>query len=280
MWVMPAGLIALLLMPLHLEALALVPMGWGAQAVVWVARLTAALPEATFRAPHIPAWGLCAFSLGLAWLGLWKTPPRLLGIAAMLAGLASPLFDHPPDLLVSGDARLIAVRTGQGAFVQQAQGGSKFTRDAWAQYWAVASLQPLPDVLAPVIRCADDACLLRPYPDRPGAMLARGARHPDFCSQISVTVSAEPARGLCPRPWPQLVDRFTVWRDGSAAIWLDPLGARILTDRSERGARPWVPPPPKPRKPAPPTLPTAQPDVAEQPEPMPHVAATEANNGE
>ncbi len=48
MWVMPAGLIALLLMPLHLEALALVPMGWGAQAVVWVARATAALPDATF----------------------------------------------------------------------------------------------------------------------------------------------------------------------------------------------------------------------------------------
>ena len=58
------------------------------------------------------------------------------------------------------------------------------------------------------IRCKKDACLLRPYPDRPGAMLARGAQHPDFCAQISVTVSAEPARGLCPRPWPQLVDRL------------------------------------------------------------------------
>ena len=77
-------------------------------------------------------------------------------------------------------------------------------------------------------------------------MLARGAQHPDFCAQVSVTVSAEPARGLCPRPWPQLVDRFTVWRNGSAAIWLEPNGARIVTDRAERGDRPWVPPPPKP----------------------------------
>ena len=96
-------------------------------------------------------------------------------------------------------------------------------------------------------------------------MLARGAQHPDFCAQISVTVSAEPARGLCPRPWPQLVDRFTVWRNGSAAIWLEPDGARVVTDRAERGDRPWVPSPPKPRKTATPVLPLAVIDRVEQP---------------
>jgi competence protein ComEC len=279
MWVMPAGLIALLLMPLHLEALALVPMGWGAQAVVWVARATAALPEATFRVPHMPAWGLCVFSFGLAWLGLWHTRRRLPGVLIMLVGLASPLVDHPPDLLVSDDARLIAVRTGQGAFMLRTGGGSKFVRDAWAQYWGVDSLRPLPERLDPVVGCEDGACLLRPYPDRPGAMLARGARHPSFCAQISVIVSAEPARGLCPRPWPQLVDRFTVWRNGSAAIWLEADGARIVTDRTERGDRPWVPPPPKPRKPPAPTLPAAPLDRPEQPEPTASVPTGDASNG-
>jgi competence protein ComEC len=279
LWVMPAGLIALFLMPLHLEVLALVPMGWGAQLVIWVARATAALPVATFRVPHIPAWGLCAFSLGLAWLGLWRSQRRLLGVLVMVGGLVSPVFDHPPDLLVSDDGRLIALRSGQGAFLQQTSGGSKFIRDSWAQYWAVRSFQPMPDGTEPVVSCHDDACLLRPYPDRPGAMLARGARHPDFCAQVSVTVSAEPARGLCPRPWPQLVDRFTVWRNGSAAIWLEAGGARIVTDRDERGDRPWVPPPPKPRKAAAPVLPAAPVDRA-QPGPVPNVAAVEANNRE
>ena len=273
MWVMPAGLISLLLMPLHLEALALVPMSWGAEAIVWIARATAALPEATFSVPHIPAWGLCVFSLGLAWLGVWRTKRRLLGVVVMLAGLISPLFDRPPDLLVSADGRLIAVRTEQGAFLQQAQGGSKFTRDAWLQYWAAGSFQPFPNSLAPAINCEKGACLIRPYADRPGAMLARGALHSSFCNQISVVVSAEPARGLCPKPWPTLVDRFTVWRNGSAAIWLEPDGAVVLTDRSERGDRPWVPPPPKPRKPATPSLPLAAVDhpepAVEVPDPPP-----------
>jgi competence protein ComEC len=312
LWVMPAGLIALLLMPLHLEPLALVPMGWGAQLVVWVARATAALPEATFTVRHMPAWGLCVFSLGLAWLGLWRTKRRILGVVVMLAGLVSPLLDRPPDLLVSNDGRLIAVRTEQGAFLQQTPGGSKFVRDAWAQYWAVGSYQSISKGLVTgspglsaqagatsdrlntggrsyetneAIRCEKDACLLRPYPGRPGAMLARGAQHPDFCAEVSVIVSAEPARGLCPRPWPQLVDRFTVWRNGSAAIWLERNGATIVTDRSERGSRPWVPTP-QPRKAATPVLPPAEIDrpaevnLFEQPMPAASVPAIEASNGE
>jgi len=36
-WVMPLGLLSLPLMPLDLEWLTLVPMGWGAEAIVWVA---------------------------------------------------------------------------------------------------------------------------------------------------------------------------------------------------------------------------------------------------
>ena len=36
--------------------------------------------------PHVPAWGLCLFSVGLAWLGLWRTRRRLLGVLVMLAG--------------------------------------------------------------------------------------------------------------------------------------------------------------------------------------------------
>ncbi len=246
LWVMPAGLIALLLMPLHLEALALVPMGWGAAAVVWVARTTAAMPDSTFSVPHIPLWGLCVFSLGLAWLGLWRTRPRLAGIPVMVLGLASPLLDRPPDLLMSADARLIALRTPRGMFVQQTQGGSKFIRDAWAQYWEVTSVLPIPadgEADGGAIRCGEGSCLLRPYPDRLGVLLARGTDHPSGCDQASVIVSAEPARRLCPKPWPKLADRFTVWRSGSVAIWLDPANARLLTDRAARGDRPWVPPP-------------------------------------
>lgn len=253
MWVMPAGLIALMLMPLHLEALALVPMGWGVELVLLVARSTSALPAATVAVPHMPAWGLAVFSLGLAWLGLWQGQRRLAGVVLMAVGIVSPAFYRPPDILVSADARIVAVRTPAGAFVQPAADGalnsSRFVADAWAQYWGVGSLKLMPDRGdgGGSVRCDEVFCRLRPYADRKAALLVRAEVSRADCAGVGVVVSLEPARHLCPKPWPALVDRFTVWRFGSAAVWIDGDGVRVLTDRAERGDRPWVPPVPKPR---------------------------------
>ena len=55
----------------------------------------------------------------------------------------------------------------------------------------------------------------------------------------AVVVSAEPVRLECSTQVPK-VDRFSVWREGSHAIWLEPGGARVLSDRGVRGNRPWV----------------------------------------
>ena len=246
-WVMPAGLIALLLMPLHLEALALVPMGWGIVPIVWVARVFAALPAATLPAAPIPDWGMIVLSLGMAWLGLWRGKVRLAGFTAIAVGLASPVAYRPPDLLVSADARLIGFRTPTRVYVEEAQGAASFTLDEWTQLWG------LPAVAMPArgttahgaVTCDARACLLRPAADAPAALLARGAVGPSDCAEADVLVSAEPARRRCPSL--TLVDRFTVWRQGAAAVWLEPGGVRLLTDREHRGVRPWVPPEPRPR---------------------------------
>ena len=265
LWVMPAGLIGLALMPFGLDWLAWLPMGWGAEAILWVARTTAAWPAATLAVPHMPSWGLATVGFGIAWLGLWHSRIRLAGAAVIALGLVSPLLVRPPDLLVSADARLIGVRTEAGVFLQKVSGASKFTRESWLQYWAAGTADAMPadgSTAGGAIACVKDACLLRPRSGAKGALLVRGATHPDGCREVSVIVSAEPARGLCPHPWPALVDRFTVWRNGATAIWLDAGGARILTDRAYRGIRPWVPPPPVPRARAAPKLPPALPDTS------------------
>ena len=263
--VMPAGMLGLALMPLGLERPALIVMGWGIEGVLWIAHATADLPGATWRAPHIPPWGLVVVALGMMWLALWRSRLRLAGVAVLLLGLASPMLVRPPDLLVSAEARLIGVRTPAGVFLQQVSGASKFTREAWLHYWAEDGFRPIPiqgTIADGAIACSREACLLRPVADARAALLVRGAAHPDGCGEVSVIVSAEPARGLCPRPWPGLVDRFTVWRYGATAIWLDGRHARIVTDRAYRGDRPWVPPLPTPRPRPAPALPPAQSDAA------------------
>jgi competence protein ComEC len=264
LWVMPAGLIALALMPLGLERLALVPMAWGVRALLAIAHTVAAWPDAALPVPHMPPWGLALLAFGMAWLGLWRSRVRLAGVAAIAAALASPLLLRPPDLLVSSDARLIAVRTTHGVFADAASGAARFVQESWVQYWAHGPMRPVsvgPRLAPDEIACDAASCLLRARPGGPAALLLLapdrpGRRHdgaahhdepePQGCDEAVVVVSAEPARGRCFGP--PLIDRFTVWRNGAYAVWLDAGAAALLSDRAERGIRPWVPPPPQPRR--------------------------------
>lgn len=260
LWVMPAGLIGLMLLPFGLDWLAFIPMGWGSEAILYVARTTAAWPAATFDVPHMPSWGLALTGFGIAWLGIWQSKLRLAGVPVIALGLVTPFLMRPADIMVSSDARLIGIRVQDVVYLQVTGGTPKFTRDAWLQYWATGSVRAMPkegEEGNGAVVCQKDACLLRPVHEAKAALLVRGASHPDGCRKASVIVSAEPARGLCERPWPALVDRFTVWRNGATAIWLDGRQATILTDRAYRGDRPWVPPLPTPREHKTPMLPPA-----------------------
>jgi len=80
MWVMPAGLAALMLMPFRLEWIALTPMGWGIDIILWIARHVAALPAATIGVPHFPAWGV----------GVHRARSRLAGALAHFSAPSGP----------------------------------------------------------------------------------------------------------------------------------------------------------------------------------------------
>ena len=239
MWVMPLGLVGLALMPLGLEQLALVPMGWGVEGILWIGRTVSSWPAATLAVPPLPPWGLAVFSLGLAWLGLWRTRWRLLGIAPMLAGLLSPVVAPTPDLLISNEARLIALRSAGAYWVQSQPGASKFTLEAWETHLAAGKLRPIRDGEPPA--CTHDSCRIGPV------LMLRGSARAGDCTGVALLVSAEPARGECPSS-AALLDRFTVWRDGAHAVWIEGDGVRVVSDRAYRGRRPWVPPPPTPRR--------------------------------
>ncbi|WP_343894846.1 ComEC/Rec2 family competence protein [Craurococcus roseus] len=248
--IMPAGMAAVALMPLGLEGLALAPMGWGVEAVLAVARAVAAWPGAAVPVPPITAGGLCVVAFGMAWLCLWRSRWRLLGVPVIVAGFVAGAAQRPPDMLVSADARLIALRTGDGLLLQRLSGASNLTRDVWLRLYGRETAELLPPQRAGTfaggaIACEAGACAIRPSPaGAVAAVLLRGDPPAWACAGAPLVVSAEPVRGRCAA---RVVDRFSVWRDGAHAVWLEPAGPRVLSDREARGARPWVPPQPKPR---------------------------------
>ncbi len=240
--VMPAAVVAMVLMPLGLERLALVPMGWGVEGLLAIGQTVSAWPQAVLPVPQITAWGIAAYSLGLAWLALWRSHLRLLGLLAIAAGLASAPLQRPPDLLVSADARLIALRAGGVLHVHHTQSPSSFVLDAWLRHLGLRDWRPMPPPGGTsndgTLACDATTCTLQPRRDGPSILLLRGADTDRACGHALV-VSPEPVRLDCPVA---KIDRFSVWREGAHAAWLDPAGPRILTDRAHRGGRPWVTP--------------------------------------
>ena len=195
-WIMPAGLLSLALMPLHLEFLSLVPMGWGASAVLWIGRTVSALPSATLMVPHMPDWGLVCVALGMAWLGLWRTRLRLAGVVPLLLGLASPALVRPPDVLLAADGRLAAIFSHGDMFVQEKDGSSDFTEDAWRQMWA-ARIRALPDRPEGGVACTNRACRVSEGNNSPTVILLLGPANETDCD-AALLLSLEPILSALP----------------------------------------------------------------------------------
>jgi competence protein ComEC len=244
-FIMPAGMLAVALLPFGLEDWALRPMGWGITLMLAIARWVAGWPGASLAMAPLPGWGLALASLGLAWLCLWRARWRLFGLPLLGLGMAAGMFDRPPDILVSGEGRLIALHAGDGLFWQRLSGAGRLDREAFARRYGLAAGQPLPregNLADGRIVCMPGACTLGTGAGR--AVLLRGVPAEEACANAALVLSAEPVRGRCAAA---VIDRFAVWRQGPHAVWLGPAGPRILSDRAARGDRPWVPPPPLPR---------------------------------
>jgi competence protein ComEC len=256
--VMPAGVLALLLMPLGLEAWPLWLMGWGVRGILAVAHAVASWPGAALSLMPPPAWGLLVTVLGLCWLCLWRTRWRLWGLPAAIGGMLAGAVSPPPDALVAGDGRLFAWRAGGEVFVERRPGASRFVQESWLRAWGAASATSLPatgQVAGGRIICAPDACtmrdeagaarlvLLRPPIPRRNERLPPQYAPRGLCGTVPLILSPEPLRGRCPGTL--VVDRFSLWRNGAHAAWMGP--GVILSDRAWRGDRPWVPPEPRPR---------------------------------
>lgn len=226
--VMPAGMLAMLLMPFGLEWAALVAMGYGCRAILVVAHAVAAWPGAAPSLPAMPMWGLLACTLGLVLLCLLRTRLRLAGLPLFVLGMLSPALHVPPDLVVSADARVIAVNHGGQMFYARAQGASLFALEVSRR----RAGDPPPVALA----CGLPFCRVGEI-----AIVPQGPAPAGLCGAVPVIVGHEPLRMRCGGS--VVIDRFDVWRDGPHAVWLHPDGALVVSDRAARGDRPWVPPP-------------------------------------
>ncbi|WP_395021603.1 ComEC/Rec2 family competence protein [Dongia sp.] len=239
-WVMPMEMIALLLMPFGLDAPFWHLAARGCDGILWVAHTVSAWPYANLITPAMPSAAMMAIALGMILICLLRSRWRGLGLAPVLAGLASLLFVTTPDVLVGGDAKLLAIKDGQGHYQLNSLRASKLAAETWlrrnGQLEAVrfeGDENAIPD-----LSCDPQGCIYRRNA-RTVALTFNGEGLGEDCAQADLVISAVPIRRGCRKPI--TIDRFDLWRGGAHAVWIGPDGRfRIQSVAATLGDRPWV----------------------------------------
>ena len=247
-WVMPWAIVTYLLMPLGLEGLALVPMAWGLGAVIWSAKTVVSWPGSVAILPAMPVWGLALVSFGGLWLCLWQRPWRWWGAVGIALGLCSIALARPPDVIVSGDGRLFAVRAADGQLMVSPVRGSDFEIDTVLKRAGQTVRAAWPDEGPSAdgrLRCDGLGCLYRANGQLVALVRDREALAED-CASATVVVSAVPVRARCPSAR-VIVDRYELWREGGHALWLSGDGVEVESVQDWRGERMWTPKRTRPR---------------------------------
>lgn len=238
--VMPAALVACLLMPFGLEEWPLRFMDLGIRFVMKVAYETASWPHASVTVPALPFSSFLMAVAGALFLALWRGPGRLAGLLPLAVSIVLAVAVPRPDILVSADAKLMAVRDRDGRLAMSSRVSNRFSSQNWmrrngqdgqkAERWPVEGHDE-----ATGLRCDESGCRM----EREGKAVAfsfiPSAQEAD-CRWADILVASYPVRGPCESG--MVIDRFALWRNGAYAVSIAGGSARSITD--VRGKRPWT----------------------------------------
>ena len=237
-WIMPSGLLALLLTPFDLDRPFLLLMGAGVRLLLALAEAVVQLPATSVALARPGTAVLLCYVLGGLWLALWQRRWRWFGLAPMIAALAAGLLARPPDMLVSPWLDQVAVRLASGAVRIEERRRDRYLRESWARALLAARLEPFPAAGAVgALACDPEGCLLA----RPGGGIAL-SRSPasliDDCRRAALVLTPLP-RFRCPAGARVLDGRDSLRAQGWA-LRLRGGAVEIESVREARGLRPWT----------------------------------------
>ncbi len=241
-WVMPMGILGVVMMPFGFDAECWRQMGYGIEWMDGVAQWVASLPGAFGRVSSFGAGPLLLATAGLLLLGLLKTPLRWSGV--VLAVLASVWAARvpSPDVLIANDGRSFALRGGDGRLAFHHTGADTFAMREWLA--ADADERDVHDgSLGQGIACDRSGCVGRLADGALVAYAMAPDAFEDDCRQAVLVVAMRPAPTGCAAI---VIDR-DLWRQrGALALRRTADGFLIESARPAGFDRPWSPAPPHP----------------------------------
>jgi len=240
--VMPMLMLAILLMPLGLEALPLKVAVWGMDYLIIIAQSVADIPGADFHVMPLANWSIVLIGAGMLLLLLHRLLwVKWAGFALITIGICTPLLYVKPDILVANDGRYIAVAEGESYTLIHGKSNRGFSVKQWKERLATE----IQKVKKPEEAIAGASC------DKVGCVLKKGDYTLAFPKKIEavaedctmadyVFYESAVSKGVC-KDANKLVDAKRLRDRGSMALWFGHDGRMITKFACDyTGVRPWT----------------------------------------
>lgn len=235
--VMPAGILGLVAMPFGFDGVFWWLMGIGIDWMILVTQWVAGLPGAIGRMAAFGTGPLSAATAGIVLLGLLRSPLRWSGAAVLALAVIWALAVRQPDVLVSGDGRIAAVRGRDGRLHLMRASKDAFQLKEWLA--ADADDRPPNDPSLTADVSCDDAGCVAPLAD--GTIVAQSLRPDalaDDCERAALVVTARQAPATCRA---SVIDMDRIRLQGTITLRHSQEGFSVDAVRPRGVDRPWSP---------------------------------------
>jgi competence protein ComEC len=134
------AVVAVCLLPLHLEWIPLTLMGYGLDWILGVAQAVSNWPDAISKVPAPPDWVFFLLCGGLLWMALMMSKVRLVGFVPICIALLGWAQVQRPDVLISDTGSLVGVLRDGGRALSKEK-GSGFVASVWLENDGDANFQ-------------------------------------------------------------------------------------------------------------------------------------------
>ena len=239
-WIMPFGLAVLILYPFGLEGWALVPMGWGIDAMLYVAATVASLNASLVDIPNIPMFSFLGFVFAALLMVKLKGRTRVGVVGALL--LFSALLwrtNTAPQIIVESQGKMVAVSDNAGGYYFSSLRSGRYARARWAERFGLEETPHFReyDDEAGLIACDQQGCIYNYENFSVGLPQSFSALAQD-CLRVDIIITQLRVQGTCPKP-KLIIDSRTLHYNGAHALWLSADGIEVKSVEGERGKRLW-----------------------------------------
>ena len=244
--VMPGAVLALILMPLGLDFLGFALMEQGIAMIYLVAQWVGQLDGAVYQLSPLDGISMLLIAAGALWIFLWVGKIRYWGTIGIIAGIVLAGSVKSPDLLISGNGKLMAFQTSQHGLLFNQTRAEKFGIRQWQQ---LLGLQDIQTFLAGQgmsgFHCDPVGCVWS-HGEGPIAFVKQPEALSEDCrnSRILIVPNHWTDRIRCEDP-DVVLDRGYLSENGGATLYLDgrypwQKGLLIENVRNNQGHRPWT----------------------------------------